>query len=301
MAPKVAIILLNWNGYADTTECLLSLKRIDYPNYEIIVVDNGSMDSSGDRIKSEFPYVTLLKNRENLGFAGGCNTGIRFALDRGFPYIYLLNNDTVVDTKVLSTLVDAAEEDPRAGILSSKIYYFNDKNVIWYAGATFDPLRGCCYNRGIGQADRDEFSIMGETDRACGCSMLVKSEVFAKVGLFDERFFCSFEEEDLCLRAKKAGFRIMYVPSSLLWHKVSMATGGANSPMNTYYSSRNIPLAYSKDGHIIMVHIWNLLKTAKNAVLFIVSPKKRARAKAVLGGIFDFYRGRFGRTFSKYQ
>ncbi|HET6516311.1 MAG TPA: glycosyltransferase family 2 protein, partial [Thermodesulfovibrionales bacterium] len=133
--PKIAIIVINWNGRDDTLECLASVRQVDYPHFEVIVVDNGSSDNSVEAIRNAFPEVTVIETRENLGFAGGNNVGMRHALKNRSEYIFLLNNDTVVDSQILKSFIRSSRLLPRDAILSAKIYYYSNPDKIWYAGA----------------------------------------------------------------------------------------------------------------------------------------------------------------------
>src|SRR5436190_7401977 len=137
-APSVAVIVLNWNGRDDTLACLESLAGLNYDNFQVMVVDNGSTDGSVGAIRPRFPGVEIIETGRNLGFAEGNNVGIRLALDRGMDYVFLLNNDTVVDPSLLSELVAAAERCPEGGIFGAQILYHSDPLKIWFAGARWD-------------------------------------------------------------------------------------------------------------------------------------------------------------------
>lgn len=238
--PKVSIIVLNWNGKDDTLECLESIKRIDYPNFDIIVVDNGSKDDSVKVIQNNFPDVTVLETRENLGFAGGNNVGIRYAIEHGAEYILLLNNDTVVDSHLLRSFINASKIVQQEGIFGAKIYYYSEPYKIWYAGARWiKEIQHFCHV-GQGHIDNGEsFNSIMETDYVCGCSFFVSANVFKRIGLFEEKFFLTFEETDFCYRAKKASYKSFFVPEAKVWHKVSTSFGGQNSALYNYFLMRN--------------------------------------------------------------
>lgn len=239
MGPKVSIVVLNWNGYKDTAECVQSLRKAVYPALETIVVDNGSTDGSFNALKRRFPSgVRFIGTGRNLGFAGGCNTGIRTALENGADYVLLLNNDTVVAPDFVSELVAAAEGEPRAGILCSKVYFHDRPDVIWYAGAYFNELLGWGRHLGFNRKDAGDSGTM-ETGRPTGCAMMVTRELCETTGLFDEDYFCYAEDLDWGMRAKKAGFKVLYVPSSKVWHKISASSGSVGAAAPLYYSTRN--------------------------------------------------------------
>ena len=206
--PKVDIILLNWNQKKDTIDCLESLRNLNYTNYEIIVVDQDSKDGTQDIIRSRFPNVILIENKENVGFAEGNNIGIRKAFEGNPDYIFLLNNDTVVDINILHNLIKLAETDLEIGLVGAKIFYFDFPDKIWFAGGKMDWIRGLSVNLGAEQKDDSKYDQMMETDFISGCAFLIKRNVIEKIGLLDKRYFIYFEEIDWCIRAKKAGYKI---------------------------------------------------------------------------------------------
>ncbi len=247
MKKQVSIIILNWNGWPETIECLQSLSRIAYLHYEVIVVDNGSEDDSVRKIrawakKEKINNLSLIENRKNYGFAKGNNLAIRQVLKKGkSDYLLLLNNDTVVDKDFLVELVKVAESEEKIGIVGSKIYYFppRKKNLIQSCGAGIDLRTGKLVSYGDGQADSKQFEKTKEVDYVYGASMLVKRRVWEKVGLFDEKFFAIAEDADFCLRAKKAGFLTYVAPLSKVWHKSEVSMEKVPG-FSAYYRTRNL-------------------------------------------------------------
>lgn len=236
---KVFIIILNWNGLRDTIECLDSLRKIDYTNFEVIVVDNASCDNCTIEITKLFPEVILIQNRENLGFAEGNNVGIRYALKNGAAYILLLNNDTIVDSEILKTFVEAASVYPDAGVFGAKIYYYNEPNKIWFAGGKWNTRKMCFAHTGQGELENSKkYNDIEEVDYVCGCCLFFSEEVAQKVGLLEPKFYLTYEETDWCYRARKAGFKALFVPNARLWHKVS-ASIVKDSPLFAYFMVRN--------------------------------------------------------------
>ena len=217
--PKVAVVLVNWNNYPDTRACLLSLGRLSYPPAAVLVVDNGSTDGSLERLKAEFSHLDFIANRENLGFARGCNIGIRLALARGCDYLLLLNNDTEVDGGCLDSLVRAGEADPRVGVVTGKIMISLDPPVLQAAGYGIDFLRAQGIPHGAGERDNGQWDRERDVPAASGCFMLVKRRVFEKIGLLDEAFFFGMEDYEFAVRVRRGGYRIRYVPGARLWHK----------------------------------------------------------------------------------
>jgi GT2 family glycosyltransferase len=239
-SPKVSIIVLNWNGRDDTLECLDSVSQIDYANFDVVVVDNGSRDDSVRAIREAFPEVAVLETGENTGFARGNNVGVRHALKQRADYLFLLNNDTIVDPQILNRFMDTLSLISREAILGAKIYYYSEPNRIWYAGVRWVGEFQYFYHLGENCIDDGkEFNSVIETAYACGCALFVSAAVLEKIGLLDEQFFLTFEETDLCSRARRAGIRSYVVPEAKVWHKVSRSFGGKSSPMFIYFLMRN--------------------------------------------------------------
>ncbi len=230
----VAIIILNWNGLADTLACLESLHGLEYSEYIIVVVDNGSVDDSCGVIRARFPEVNLIENRQNLGFAGGCNRGLDFALAAGADYVLLLNNDTIVDPDLLNEFVSAAQKFENKGIFSARILYQATPDSVWFGGAQWDEKTF-------------QFNYTDEQDitraaYACGCALFVPAVVAHRIGKLDERFFLTFEDVEWCYRARRMGLESYIVPRARVWHKVSASFGGERSPLAIYFFSRNFLL-----------------------------------------------------------
>jgi GT2 family glycosyltransferase len=249
--PKVAIIVLNWNGRIDTAACLDSLKALSYPAFEVVLVDNGSVDGSQEYFRERYSWVTLLETGQNLGFTGGNNVGISYALRSGADYVLLLNNDTVVDAAFLDRLVAAGQARPDVGILNPKIYYFDPPDMIWYAGGELSLYRGLSRHYGYRQTDRGQFDDPREVSFITGCAFFIKREVIDRIGLLDEYFFCYSEDADWSLRALKAGYKGLYVPSARIWHKVGAATRPSGNEFSIRMGTRNVMyLVYKHAGTV---------------------------------------------------
>lgn len=233
----VAIIILNWNGLADTLQCLESIYQIDYPHYDVIVVDNASTDGSTDAIRATFPQATMLCNEQNLGFTGGNNVALRYAFDKGYDYFWLLNNDTVVDVNSLTALVQAAESNPETGLLSPIIYYFNQKNKIQFCGSYVDFETFEVINYPLDQIEK--YNNGDDRISLWGTALLVKRCVLEKIGLLDDRFFAYNEDCDYSLKALRAGFRNRVVKVASIFHKDSGSTGSRKSPIQVFLRTRN--------------------------------------------------------------
>jgi GT2 family glycosyltransferase len=212
---------VNWNGTRDTIECVASLREIDYPSYEVIIVDNGSSSQElnllHDKIVGGFQVVEL---KRNLGFATANNVGIRKALQKGAEFVLLLNNDTVVERRFLKELVLAAGDDVTNGILGSKMYYYDNKDTLWYAGGKLNMYFGH-RTQGLLKKDRGQFKSTKSTDYVAGACMLIRKEVFRSIGLLSREYFLGWEDIDFCVAAKTKGYKSLFVPSSIIWHKAS--------------------------------------------------------------------------------
>jgi len=296
--PRVVIIILNWNGLRDTIACLESLSRLDYPRYQVVVVDNGSTDGSAEAIREGFPDVALIKNGENLGFTGGNNVGLRYALAQGADYTLLLNNDTEVAPDFMVRLIVAAESDPSVGITGPTIYYYARPELIWSAGGMIDRLRGQTRMVGLNEQDAGQYSTAPrEVDFVTGCALLVKRAVMERVGLLDERFFAYYEEAEWCVRAQRAGFRIVHVPTAKIWHKIPLDARD-HSPLVHYYMTRNRLLFLKVTGAGWRAWLHTLVaEYARTLISWSVKPRwrhKREQRRMMLQAIGDAWRGQWG-------
>jgi GT2 family glycosyltransferase len=289
----VYILLLNWNGWKDTVSCVDSCQSLLGCNFRLLIVDNASSDGSEKILRQRFPDIELIQSGANLGFAGGNNVGIRHALERGADYIWLLNNDTVVDPSALSCLVETMERDHTIGMVGSKILYFGTPDTIWYAGADLDPrtpYRSC--HRGLNQLDRGQFDEPGETGYVTGCSLLVRRKVVEMVGVLEENMFLYYEDTDWSARARHAGWKLFYAPSSVVFHKASASMGGTESPRMSYYLARNLLYFVRRNypGTLLRTLWFDFFQN-----IAVMAKKGRWRAAGfACRGIFDFFRGRFG-------
>ena len=249
---KIGIIILHYKGKNLTINCLTSLEGLKNSNISLIkiLVDNNSPEPI-EGLEKKFKDIVILKNSQNLGFAEGNNVGIRYALKNGARWVLILNNDTRVAPDLLIQLIKKSSLINQSGILGPKIYFAPGfeyhKNhykpaqrgkVFWYAGGIIDWHNVYCSHRGVDEVDEGQYDRVEETDFVSGCAMLVKKEVFEKIGLFDPRYFLYLEDVDFCQRAKKAGFKIVYVPDGKVWHynASSSQVGGA---LHDYFITRN--------------------------------------------------------------
>lgn len=296
MPARVAIVLLNWNQEDLTLACLRSLRALDYPDFRVILVDNGSRPGSLDAIEAGFPEATLIRHERNLGFTGGNNAGIRRALAEGADYVMLLNNDTEVAPDMLHLLVDFAASDPRIGVVGPLIYYYDDPQRIWSAGGAVDPHTAASVSLGEGELD-DGRRIPCRVDYVSGCALLIKRAVVEQIGLLDERFFIYYEEADWCARAREAGYQVWLVPQAKVWHKISLQARAA-SPRYLYLMTRN-RLLYLRNRGAPWPRILGVILTSEVRTLLSWSLRRRHRDRRALRiyrmrGVVDFMRGRFG-------
>ncbi|MBU0650989.1 glycosyltransferase family 2 protein, partial [bacterium] len=198
MRESIYIIILNWNGGQDTLECLASLQNIDYDNYKIVLVDNGSTDGIVDIVKQKYPDIEVISNSGNFGFVEGNNIGIRYALKRKADYIFLLNNDTVVDKDVLKEMMKVIKSDETIGAVCPKILNYYSKEVIESAGGSFSINFSKNIAVGYGQRDIGQFDYDREVDFISGCAFFAKAEIFNQAGFFDKIYFAYYEDMDLC-------------------------------------------------------------------------------------------------------
>lgn len=294
----VAAVVLSWNRREDTLACLRSLAAVEEPALQTILVDNASSDGTVEAVRAEFPEVEVLVNDANLGFAEGNNVGIRHALEGGAAWVLTLNNDVEVDPGFLRALLEEAERRPDAGALSPLILFGPPSELIWFAGASYDPGRG--YNgrqRGYGEPAGAPYDQVWETDRICGAAMLVPRAVLEEVGVFDTELFAYYEDTDWSLRARAAGRRLYVVPAARIWHKVSRSSGGESAPATLYYGTRNALAVAERYAPLGAAGTWRrrAVLLAAHAAQALGSGRRREGLAAVLAGWRDFRAGRFGR------
>jgi len=218
----VAVVLLNYNRHDDTRECLASLAAATYTHLRVIVCDNASSTPGLDALEREFPGVRFIRNATNLGFAGGCNTGISAALDAGASHVLLLNNDTIVSPGFVEPLLDALHANPQAGVAGGTVLRWDGSasSEIWYAGGSLSRLKGEISKPGCGEPFRPEkHPDVVETGFVSGCFAMIPARVLCDVGGLDEDFFFGTEDLEFAWRLARHGLRSLYVPASVVWHR----------------------------------------------------------------------------------
>lgn len=295
--PRVSIIILNWNGWRDTIECLESVYHVTYANYDVVVVDNGSEDESIEKLRDycegnlrvesarcEYSHdnkpitlteyteeqardgkqigksppdspsqsrLILIENQSNYGFSGGNNIGIMFALKAlGPDYVLLLNNDVIVGPAFLSRLVEVSESDAKIGIAGPRIYNYSHVDKIAFAGGRINLWLGQSHHVGLNETDEGKHSKVAEVDYIEGSCLLVKTKVVEDVGMFDSAYVSYWEDTDWCIRANRAGYKVVYVPTAQIWHKESSTSAG---PIKVYYFTRNRFLFMKKHASALQI------------------------------------------------
>jgi GT2 family glycosyltransferase len=297
---SVFAILVHWRGLELIRACLASLARASGP-LRTILVDNSPSGEAAALLRREFPEAIAIEPGQNLGFAGGSNAGIRAALERGATHILLLNPDAEVAPDFLAPLLEAASA-PRVGIVTGKILLSErpgEPRRIWAAGSRFHAWRGIGLNCGEGEKDSAAFDKARDVDFASGCLFFARREVFERVGLFDERYFCYLEDADLCARARRAGFCVRYEPRAIAFHKVHGSSGGSfekEGAVTSYYLTRN-RLLYARKwlspARRIFVIAW--LFATRAAKIFAELLRGRfGRAHLIVRALWDGIRGRTG-------
>jgi len=296
---KIAIVVLNYNTKGEILDCLESLSKLqkDDNEIEIIIVDNASTDDSVSAIRKNFKDLTIVENQQNLGFSGGNNVGVKKTLKDKAEWFLILNPDTTVDDRLILELVKVANSDSLVGIIGPKIYFAKGlefhKNrykegelgkVIWYAGGKIDWNNVLASHRGVDEVDKGHYQEIVETDFVSGAAMFVKSQVFEKIGFFDERYFLYLEDLEFCQRAKKAGFKVVFAPKAIVWHKNASSTK-VGSPLQDYFITRNRLIFGLKYANLRAK--FALFRESINFLFGSNKIKKRA--------VLDFYFGRWGR------
>ncbi len=293
---RLAVILVNYHGTQDTIECVRSLRKSAFTDFALYIVDNASGSEALATLARECPDATLIANASNLGFAKGNNIGIAQALQEGARFILLLNNDTIVEPSLLAALLEALQRHPSAGIAGAKIRYFNRPSTLWFAGGVLNDRSGRGRHMGIGEEDRGQYDQERFVDFVTGCCLLVRREVIDRIGMLDEEYFAYYEDSDFCLRARRAGFQVVFTPSARLLHKVS-GTAVREGPVYLYFTLRNRLLFLRKNTPFLRV-IPFLPALAyfylRHFVRLSLKWRSAARTKAALYGFADGLLGRTG-------
>src|SRR3989344_508324 len=334
MPPRVFIIILQYNHSQDTLKCLDSVGKLTYPNFQTIVVDNASQSSEKDNIRN---YINrqvntrsdlvlkaggstlILQNEKNLGYAGGNNVGIKYALAHGADYVFILNNDTTVPPDMLDKLVAVAESDSKIGIVGPAIkerdHSTNSGRVVYYGkiswlktelkhvygkSAIHPPENSRATSRGSKVGGMADFHgrVLESKEYVIGAAMLIKKEVLKKIDGFDEVYFLYFEDADLCLRAQLAGYRLKIAPETTIYHKVSASTSALGKPLILRYHTRNALIFNSLNAPWpvkVSLIFWSGYILLKNFLKVFLFPTKTIGGEAIIDGVLDFYKNNYGK------
>jgi len=289
MNPKVSVILLNYNGDDDTIACVDSLRNVTYDNYEVIVVDNASktQDTLGKRLPPEVIYI---KSTDNLGFSGGNNLGIDYAVSHDSEFVLLLNNDTIVESDFINMLIETAKSIPEIGIITGKILYYSKPDYIWYAGGYMNLNRSRIHHLHIRRKNDFEDNTTC-VSFATGCLMMIPVSVVKEIGTLNDIFFMYSEDAEYCTRVLGANYKIVYEPKAKIYHKVSASSGGADSKLSQYYRVRNeMYLVTHYANHKIFGSVCCLIRYAKR---FLV---RQFTFSCITAGMYDLMVCKMGKT-----
>jgi GT2 family glycosyltransferase len=294
-APYVVSVILNTNRRDDTLACLDSLAHSTYSPHTSLVVNGLSTDGSFEAIQQAYPATPILPLAANRGYAGGNNAGLLWALDHGADWALVLNEDTVLAADCIARLVENGESDPRIGIVGPMVYHFDEPDVIQTAGGMLGRSWSASL-LGNNEQDKGQFHEPHEVEWISGCAMLIRRSLLEQVGCFDERFFIYWEEIDLCVRARQAGWRLMHVPGAKLWHK-GVNRNYRPAPRVTYYTTRNHFLLLQKNHAPLGTWLRVTAGALRTLSSWTLKPKWRAmrpHRDAMLEGLWDFARQRWG-------
>jgi len=293
--PKIAIIIINWNTFQLTFNCLKSLEACSYNNISFFLVDNGSIDGSGDKIALEFPEVNYIKNEKNEGFTGANNLALKAILEQDFDYVLLLNNDTEVKPNFLSLLEAKMNSDDKLAATQPLILNFKNRDTIWNAGGSFNTFFGLTKTRLKGMIFNPQLNIETSTQWITGCCILVKTSVVKQVGLLDNRFFAYFEDVDWSIRMTNLGYKLAVVPESIIYHHTSGSTKKNNasnegnlSPYAHFLNVRNHIYLIKKHTFFNTLGSWiyQIIKIFAFSIYFILRGRF-VKFKMVWRGLFE--------------
>ena len=256
-SPLVSVIILNYNCRRYIERCLAAVRAISYPNLEVIVVDNASSDGSADLVGQKYPFVQLLRNSENLGFAAGNNVGISKA--KG-DYVFLLNPDTEVDPMCVKWLVEVMSQNPEIGVCGAKILTLDKKYIIQHAGGKYHVI-GIAIDRGVLEVDKGQYDRVEEVTFVCGAAMFIRKKLIWEVGLLDPSFFLYHEDVDFCIRTWLHGFKVVFVPEAVVYHKQGTSVVEAfakrpSRPIVVFHKHKNTLSILLKNFPVFTILLW---------------------------------------------
>ncbi len=288
--PLVYVVVVTWNQCEVTLACLASLVQMTYPNFRVVVVDNASTDGTAAAIRRRYPHIQVVCTEQNMGYPGGCNVGLRYALKKHTDYIFAINNDVTVDPAILDELMK--HRAPEVGIIAPKIYYADKPNTIWSVGGRRHAWTLEMTHRGDNQVDRGQWEEVIEQDYLIGCAHLFFRPLLEDIGLLDAGYYFYYDDVDICIRAQRAGYRLLLVPQARMWHKVADSSGGVGTPRERYYMARSSVRFFRKH-----VQGWRWLAvipfrtgSAIKTLLRLARHRRFDSATAYLRGLRDGFR-----------
>ena len=293
--PLVCTIVLENKRSDDTLACIESLCRSNYKNNKILLLENEGTNSSGEAVSQKYPEVSIISLRENLGYAGNNNIGIEAALEQGAEWIFVLNNDTELDPCCISAMIEAGECDASVGIVGPMVYHFDEPDVIQSAGGVLGES-WLSTHRGMNETDNGQFKSVSQVDWVSGCAILVRRAVIEQAGALDSEYFMYWEETEWCIRAGRAGWKVIQVPHAKLWHK-GVKRSYEPRPYVTYYMTRNQLFTQAKHKAPLRVRVHTFGKILQTLLSWSIKPRwrnKRDHRNAMWRGLLDFLRHRTG-------
>ncbi len=300
MTKKVAIILVNWNSFQLTADCIASLDAMPYSDYSIIVVDNGSEDRSGSLLKEKYDHIILIESPTNAGFTGGNNLGMQYAVDQGYIYALLLNNDTFAEPGFLEVLVNYMDIHPEAGIIQPLIYFNHDRSLVWNGSSYYNTWLGYAHTTNFNKPLLPENSIAKEVDWVTGCAFFTRTAILKETGLLAENLFIYFEDVDLSFRIKNAGYKLIYHPDSVIYHIAGMSNKnsvkgkeGFVNPIVHYLNFRNriwLLKKYTSSLKVVTVVLFNFFYIIA-VMAYFVARFRFIKLKTVIRAVKDGLNG----------
>lgn len=296
MNKKISVILVNYNGAKYNKECIDSLIATNYKNLDIIVVDNASTDNSISLLREIYEdKIELVLCKDNNGFSVANNIGMDIAIKNNSDYIMLLNNDTIVEENLFEELIKCSDRNNNS-IICPKINYYDKKNYIWSAGGYINWNKGNAEHFGINKIDKKEFNKEKNIEFGTGCCMFIPRRILMDIGEMDKSYFLYFEDADYCMKAINKGYKIIYLPTTTVYHKVSSSTGGDETPLFIYYITRNRLIfnkKFNKNSPLIYLTYFYFTRAIR--ILKWVVEKRYDLIQATIHAINDFYKGKYGK------
>lgn len=292
--PPVGVVIVNHNLKESLRETLQSFRKVNYPGLQIVVSDNASTDGAQEMVRTEFPEVHLLAHNPEQGYARAASLGMAYLADKT-KYIFSTTNDVLVDPEMINVLVDYAEQHPDAGVLGTKIYFFDRPNVLWHAGGAVNPLHGHSRHIGWERKDHPRYGNVRECPFVTGCGYLLRSEVLKRIGFFHEPLVFYSEDAELCYRFREAGYKVLYIPEAKMWHKTG-TTLAKNRPVQLQYSTRNqLYLIQRHRAGFYPLSLWVHIFVVSPAKMLIFAAMGRWKNSAgIYRGVRDWWRGKYG-------